>query len=328
MSEIKGNKNMLNSIISAEDELAEVEDWILANSESAEFDDMMLELLGKTEYFDPVKSSQGYSLFKSRIKEYERSRSRSRICKLLGWGEHVAAVLLLPLTVAMFYIGADSQNVEWIEANTYAGQKIEVLLPDGSSMTLGPSSKLIYPSAFNGDERKVFLIGSAYADITTNPDLPFVVSAGSLDVFVHGTEFHMSSYDMDSEIEVALVEGSVHLLNKADHRKTVMRPGDIVCYDKTTGNFIRKNFAAGYYKDIHKSGGFQFVNQTMSDIAHCLERHFGVTIHIDDPAIADERYFASFVNNENVDEILNILNAQNFMNITRNGKIITIERNK
>ena len=54
MSEIKGNKNMLNSIISAEDELAEVEDWILANSESAEFDDMMLELLGKTEYFDPV----------------------------------------------------------------------------------------------------------------------------------------------------------------------------------------------------------------------------------------------------------------------------------
>lgn len=326
MPEIKGNKKMVPNI-STETDLAEIEDWILANCDSAEFDDMMLELLGKTENFDPVKSTQGYSLFKSRIKEYERSRRKSQICRLFGWVERVAAIMLIPLAVIMFYLGADSQDVEWLEANTAAGEKIEVLLPDGSSMTLGPSSKLIYPSAFNGEQRKVFLLGSAYADIETNPDLPFVVSVCNLDVLVHGTEFHISSYDTDSEVEVALVEGSVHLLNKVDRRKTVMHPGDIVCYDKSTGNFIRKNVAAGYYKEIHKNGGFQFVNQTLADISHCLERHFGVTIHIDDTEIAEERYFASFVNNENVDEILNILNAQNFMNITRNGKIITIERN-
>ena len=55
--------------------------------------------------------------------------------------------------------------------------------------------------------------------------------------------------------------------------------------------------------------------------------HFGVTIHIDDAGIMNERYFASFINNETVDEILNVLNAQNYMKITRNGKIIHISHN-
>ena len=66
------------------------------------------------------------------------------------------------------------------------------------------------------------------------------------------------------------------------------------------------------------------MNQRLGDIASCLERHFGVTINIDDSAIADERYFASFINKESVDEILDVLNAQHFMKIVRKGKVIHI----
>ena len=299
---------------------------LLENDENPELDTMMLELLESTEYFDPVSSSQGYSRFKIRIKEYEKSVRKQKFCKAVRISERVAAFLLLPLSALMFYLGEKKSDVEWIEANTSAGQRLEVMLPDGSGMTLGPSSKLIYPSAFIGSERKVFVLGSVYADIETDAKRPFVVSSGNLDVIVHGTEFQLNSYDRDSEVEVALVEGSVQLHNKSDHRDVMMRPGDIVCYDKSTGNFIRKNFAAGYYKDILESGGFQFVNQRFGDIAACLERHFGVTIHIDDAAIAEERYFASFINDESVDDILDVLNAQDYMNIVRKGKIIYITR--
>lgn len=303
-----------------------IERFLLENHANPELDTMMLELLESTEYFDPVSSSQGYSRFKTRVKEHEKSVRKQKICKALRYSERIAAFLLLPLAALMFYIGAQKSDVEWIEANTSAGQKLEVVLPDGSEMTLGPASKLIYPSAFIGEKRKVFLMGAVYADIETDAKRPFVVSAGNLDVIVHGTEFQLNSYDSDTEVEVALVEGSVQLYNKSDHRDVVMRPGDIVCYDKATGNFIRKNFAAGYYKDILDGGGFQFVNQRFGDIAACLERHFGVTIHIDDTTIADERYFASFINDESVDDILNVLNAQDFMSIIRKGKIIYITR--
>ncbi|MBE6237837.1 MAG: DUF4974 domain-containing protein [Bacteroidales bacterium] len=327
MSEDQIRQWLQNRYENVDADPSEIEDWVLQNGDSPEFDNMMLELLESTEYFDPVSSSQGYSLFKTRIKEYEKKCRRERVFRILRGVERVAACLLIPLSLLMFYAGGKISDVEWLEANTSAGQKIEVLLPDGSAMTLGPSSKLIYPSSFVGNERKVFLMGAVYADIESDAKKPFVVSVGDLEVKVLGTEFHLNSYEEDSEVEVALVEGSVHLLSKSDNREVVMRPGDIVCYDKSTSNFIRKNFAAGYYKDILENGGFQFVNQRLGDIASCLERYFGVTIHIDDPDIINERYFASFINNETVDEILNVLNAQNYMKITRNGKIIHISHN-
>ena len=295
MSEDKIRQWLQNRYENMDADPSEIEDWILENGDSPDFDVMMMELLESTEYFDPVSSSQGYSLFKTRVKEYENQFRRERACKVLKGVERVAAFLLVPVSVLMFYFGGRSSDVEWLEANTAAGQKIEVLLPDGSSMTLGPSSKLIYPSSFTGDERKVFLMGSVYADVESDAKKPFVLSAGHLDVKVLGTEFHVNSYLEDSEVEVALVDGSVLLSNKSDGREVMMRPGDIVCYDKSTSNFIRKNFAAGYYKDILDKGGFQFVNQRFGDIAACLERHFGVTIYIDDADIVDERYFASFM---------------------------------
>ncbi len=327
MSEDKIRQWLQNRYENMDADPSEIEDWILENGDSPDFDVMMMELLESTEYFDPVSSSQGYSLFKTRVKEYENQFRRERACRVLKGVERVAAFLLVPVSVLMFYFGGRSSDVEWLEANTAAGQKIEVLLPDGSSMTLGPSSKLIYPSSFTGDERKVFLMGSVYADVESDAKKPFVLSAGHLDVKVLGTEFHVNSYLEDSEVEVALVDGSVLLFNKSDGREVMMRPGDIVCYDKSTSNFIRKNFAAGYYKDILDKGGFQFVNQRFGDIAASLERHFGVTIYIDDADIVDERYFASFINNETVDEILDVLNAQNYMKITRSGKIIHISHN-
>ena len=305
---------------------SEIEDWILENGDSPDFDDMMLELLESTEYFDPVSSSQGYSLFKARMKEYDKKCRRKRFFGVFKGMERIAAILLIPVSVFTYFAGGRSSDVEWIEANTSSGQKIEILLPDGSSMTLGPSSKLIYPSSFEGDERKVFLMGAAYADVESDVRKPFIVSVGDLDIKVLGTEFQVNSYEMDSEVEVALVDGSVRLVHKPDNREVMMRAGDIVCYDKSTSNFIRKNYAAGYYKDILDKGGFQFVNQRLGDIASCLERHFGVTIHIADAAIADERYYASFINDESVDDILAVLNAQDFMKITRNGKIINITR--
>ena len=302
----------------------EMADWLLAHCDSPELDDMMLELLENTEYFDPVISSHGYSQFRSKVKDYERSCRKERWHKAFRGVEHFAAFLLLPFSITMFLLGKNVSDFEWIEASTSAGQKLEVMLPDGSEMSLGPSSKLIYPSSFSGRHRKVFVMGSVYADIETDSRHPFVVSCNELDVIVHGTEFQLNSYGSDSEVEVALVEGAVELHNKLDHREVKMRPGDIVCYDKATGNFIRKNFAAGYYRDILEKGGFHFVNQRFGDIASCLERHFAVTINIDDSAIAEERYFASFINNESVDEILNVLNAQNYMKIVRKGKIIRI----
>lgn len=307
-----------------------VEKWLLDHASDPEQDEMLMELLDDAEYYDPAMSSRGLSLFKSRVKELQQQKRKDAAFKALRWFERVAAALILPVSALAFimYTNGSLRNVKWLEANTGEGETMSIVLPDGSDMTLGPSTKIIYPTEFGRKEREVFVAGSVHADIESNSKVPFVISSGDVAIRVYGTEFQMNSYDADTEVEVALIEGTVQMLNKTDGRKVTLRPGDIVSYDKMTGNFIRKNFAAGYYHDIISEGGFQFVNQRLCDIVACLERHFGVSVIIDDDSIKDERYFASFINDESIDDILAALNAQNYLKIRRNGNTIRISPNK
>ena len=138
---------------------SEMENWLLENSENPQFDTIMQELLDDVDYYDPVDSSRGYSLFRTKIKEYERRRRKENAMKVCRWFERAAAVLLVPAAFVMFYIGGRTSDVEWLEANTVAGQKLEILLPDGSDVTLGPSSKIIYPSSYSLVSRQGRLCG-------------------------------------------------------------------------------------------------------------------------------------------------------------------------
>lgn len=330
MSE-KQNKDWLHSQFNDPTaDSALIEEWLLGHASDPEQDDVLMELLDKSEYYDPAMSSKGWMEFNSRLNEVRREQRKCKVHKAFRWFERVAAVLILPvgaLALVMFMNGS-LRDVKWLEANTATGETMSIVMPDGSDITLGPSTKIVYPTEFGSKERQVFVTGSIHADIEHNPKVPFVVSSGDLAVRVYGTEFQMNSYDSDTEVDVALIDGSVHMLNKTDGRKVVLRPGDIVSFDKLTGSFIRKNFAAGYYHDIVREGGFQFVNQRLCDIVSCLERHFGVSVIIDDDSIKDERYFASFINNESIDEILAALNAQDYLNISRSGNTIRISPKK
>ena len=50
---------------------SEMENWLLENSENPYFDTIMQELLDDVDYYDPVDSSRGYSLFKAKISREE-----------------------------------------------------------------------------------------------------------------------------------------------------------------------------------------------------------------------------------------------------------------
>ena len=75
----------------------------------------------------------------------------------------------------------------------YSGiQNIKSLqLPDGSTVQLGPGSKLIYPSEFEGHEREVQLEGQAFFDVHKDARHPFVVKTKDMKVTALGTAFEM-----------------------------------------------------------------------------------------------------------------------------------------
>lgn len=87
----------------------------------------------------------------------------------------------------------------------------EVVLSDGTRVTLNASSRLRYPTSFDGSVREVWLDGEAYFDVSRDPRKPFVVHTERQRIRVLGTSFNVMAYDGDTFNIVTLLSGAVQL---------------------------------------------------------------------------------------------------------------------
>ncbi len=71
-------------------------------------------------------------------------------------------------------------------------------------------------------------------------------------------------------------------------------------------------------------GEFNAYHVSFAQIARDLERRFGVKIVIRNAKVGEEMFYASFVNDEDVDKILSKLNVDGIFKIKRNGDVIDI----
>ena len=221
-----------------------------------------------------------------------------------------------------FGAGGETETV-WNEISTAYAENASVELSDGTSVTIGPCSRLIYPDKFSSSDRKVFISGDVLFDVAKDFEKKFVAVSDNMDVIVHGTRFHVSSFMDSKNEEVALLSGSVELCMHADGTSVKLVPGDIIRYDKEKGNVKRLHFDVNNYERVLAVDGLQFVDATLSEIVGTLSRRFKVDISVED-SIAGEKYYASFINGENLDEILNALNVERHFRINHSNNNIKL----
>jgi transmembrane sensor len=89
------------------------------------------------------------------------------------------------------------------------GGEYKITLADGSKVWLNAGSSLRYPTAFNGNDRKVEILGEGYFEIAEDKTKPFRVFAQGTEVKVTGTKFNVKAYDTDNQVTTTLVSGSV-----------------------------------------------------------------------------------------------------------------------
>ena len=121
----------------------------------------------------------------------------------------VAAGLVGLLIAALAILWYYHQNNHLQTIDTGYAQLREVMLPDGSIVTLNANSTLRYSTDWNHqDIREVWLEGEAFFSVAhTSDNQKFVVRAGSMDVKVVGTEFNVHS--RREEVNVVLQTGRV-----------------------------------------------------------------------------------------------------------------------
>lgn len=304
--------------------ISKFQDLLLENEDSPQFDVVLGELLRQAESEVSGKDvPMGEAAFDSFAKNVGLT-TRKRWHSALRIVSNIAAALFIPLLFICLWLsfgaGGETETV-WNEISTAYAKNASVELSDGTSVKIGPCSRLIYPDKFSSSERKVFISGDVLFDVAKDPEKKFVAVSDNMDVIVHGTRFHVSSFMDSKNEEVALLNGSVELCMRADGTSVKLVPGDIIRYDKEKGNVKRLHFDVNSYERVLDVDGLQFVDAALSEIVGTLSRRFKVDISVED-SIAGEKYYASFINGENLDEILNALNVERHFRINHiNNKI-------
>ena len=126
-------------------------------------------------------------------------------------GATAAALLLVTVSVLVALSGDSSVGTPAVADrtetfNTGAGVIETISLSDQTLVTLSPASRL--EARISDGHREITLsAGTAFFDVTSDPNRPFVVSSGELTVTVVGTQFDVRT--SDSSYRVSVAEGEV-----------------------------------------------------------------------------------------------------------------------
>ena len=305
------------------------ESWLCDNINNSEFDvefENILNSISPSDNKESIKRSRS-ALERFMEIESEITRKNRKTRRTIIWLASTVAAAIAVL-VSLFFNKTEAP-VEWHEIYAQRGQSKCITLPDGTYLQISSDSKVIYPSRFDSDTRTIYVDGEIYADVTKNPDKPFIVSANDTRIKVHGTKFNLKAFAEMDNVEVALICGSVTMKVRSNDKTfcRTLKPGEFVRYNKEDGTAEDHNINMAAL-EYGQSKNLRFINQSLEEIAKDLERQFDVRIFIEDEHLAQTQYYASFINNEGLDKILNALNSNKAMKIKRKNNTIVISSNK
>lgn len=224
------------------------------------------------------------------------------------------------------YIGKmPSSGVLYNTMTTPKGRKYELLLSDGTKVTLDAASSIRYPTVFTGKERRVEITGQAYFDVAHNAAKPFIVQKDEMSVQVYGTRFNINAYDDEATIKTTLVSGSVKVTNSSSpgsSKTQLLAPGQQAIVTKSGTIALDKN-ADVEQAIAWKNGFFQFRETELKTIMRQVMRWYDVEV-IYDENIVDRYFTADISRDKNLAALLKILELSD-IHFKLQGKTLTVK---
>jgi transmembrane sensor len=211
-------------------------------------------------------------------------------------------------------------------AQSYATQAIRVdtvKLADGSTVILGPSSRLVLADGYGASRRELTLEGQAFFDVVHDDGRPFIVRTRSATLRDVGTSFSVHS-DSARGTRVAVTSGAVDLVSSEVRAgsPTVLHAGDRA---EVTGD--RMQVERGVVTDEELSwtrGVLVFHDASLTTVAAELRRWYGLHLVVSDSAIATRRLTATF-DRGSADDVGRVLAAVLGGSVRRSGDTLRIE---
>lgn len=197
----------------------------------------------------------------------------------------------------------------------------EIILADGTEITLNANTILEYPSQFEGDTREVTIQGEGYFSVSKS-DKPFIVNTASGKVTVYGTEFNVNCRKQLGT-DIVLVEGSVGF--KSDNYvEVVLKPNERL-YINPENNTAEITEVNTYSYTAWRDNMFSYKAQSFYDIIQDIAQWYGIEFRV--KGLNDKSHY-TFVLDRNTDVLETIENLAFLANvkiINEGGGVYVIE---
>ena len=190
------------------------------------------------------------------------------------------------------------------------GTRTKLVLPDSSVIWLNAGSKLTYTQPFGIGDRVVTLSGEAFFNVVKSQK-PFIIHTSGAQIKVLGTVFNVRNYPNEKKIETSLISGQVEItVDKSPEKKYILKPNEKLTLNTVENNekdINRKTrlplavLSTLHYLDsstIAETSWIEnklvFADEAFADVAHKMERWFGVRINFKAEALKKERFTGVF----------------------------------
>lgn len=307
-------------------ELGEVLRWIKADALNEDGKNWIFEDWNSCQETENLEEDEKFTTIFDKIQEKidNNTQGNSKVANktltltfATQWITRAAAVLLIPVLTFLFYTLSERKiesdkfarlAVDSLEVIAPMGSRTVVQLSDGSVVHLNYGSRIKYPQFFSGDTRKVVLTGEALFKVAHNPNKPFIVKAGNLNIKAVGTTFNVLAYPDDDVIETTLVNGKVILeqINLNERSKTIgtMIPGQHIEYNAISGAISSTKGKVEKYISW-TDGKLIFEDSPILQVAERLSQMFNVDFEINDE-IKDYIYTVS-LEDESLTQVLDLM---------------------
>lgn len=214
------------------------------------------------------------------------------------WRVAAAVILLLGVGfIAQKYLAPSPDMIAVISGE----QMKEVVLPDGSRVTLNSQAELLYPEKFSRRKRELKLKGEAFFEVVSNPSLPFQVDVDNKAlVRVLGTSFNIDQDASGESISVQVMEGKVAFSSSEGSDEIILikdEQANLVAGIVAREDTVDRNFLSWI------TGTLFFVNASIGEVIMELQAHYKVEIELS-MNVPEELSFTSTLDNQDLESVL------------------------
>ncbi|MBK8808364.1 MAG: FecR domain-containing protein [Bacteroidales bacterium] len=281
---------------SSKSEREQILAWIRENSKNAqELVDLRYNLHiieKKKKYFDTEKA---ITTFESKT----QPKKNVSIKQILIYASSIAALILLLFAINIFISKDNTLN---LLASTTESTK-DIVLSDGSMVTLNKKSKLSSIETFEKTNRKLLLEGEAFFEVAPDKANPFEIKVKEVTVKVLGTAFNIFS-DSLQNVVVTVKSGRVEV--SYNNQIIYINQGEQVTFSGIIQKISKSNFDIAN-SDAWKTGQLIFSNTTLKEVVASINKNMKGKFYIATPEIESRKINAKFDYDDSLKDVEEIL---------------------